>query len=443
MATMRPVRWREGMFLRPHHFQHHDLFLEARQIAYFQAGHSYGWGLVRLEIQEASLANFVFDVKALRAVYPDGALVDVPGNSRLPSRNIDPKGMAVGDPLPVILGLRRLEDRRAATLPEGVGKGETRFLNVEEEAYDVDIGKEPTPVEKLEYDLQLFVGNETTTGYEILPIASVSLTGNQAKPLQMTHGFAPPSLLLSAAPVLHDAARAVVDRLTTVLRKMDDIRGSEKIRELVLYQALAGCLPVLRDMVIVGNVHPRDGYQEMARLAGTLFYRDMRARSFDEIPAYDHQEPGPVFEQLRELIQELSEPVFTERYRRIPMERVGDQFRVGVPAEARKPGVRLFLEIHASDSVPRLRDLMMKARISNPSRVEHLTRFALPGVATEMQAGPPAELPPGQTGTYFRLKIEEGNEWANQVLPANELTLFLLGTPPDVRINLVLVFPGT
>ena len=31
MKIVKPVRWKEGMFLRPQHFQQLDLYLEARE----------------------------------------------------------------------------------------------------------------------------------------------------------------------------------------------------------------------------------------------------------------------------------------------------------------------------------------------------------------------------------------------------------------------------
>lgn len=66
------------MFLRPHHLQQHDLFLESRDIAYMQGLEHYVWGLIALEIQEESLSNFVLAVKSLRAVMPDGTLAPCP-----------------------------------------------------------------------------------------------------------------------------------------------------------------------------------------------------------------------------------------------------------------------------------------------------------------------------------------------------------------------------
>jgi hypothetical protein len=65
----------------------------------------------------------------------------------------------------------------------------------------------------------------------------------------------------------------------------------------------------------------------------------------------------------------------------------------------------------------------------------------MPGVATEAQPGPPPELPPGQKGSYFRLKTEDGTEWTSNVIPAGQLTAYLRDCPPDVAITLLLVFP--
>jgi hypothetical protein len=97
---------------------------------------------------------------------------------------------------------------------------------------------------------------------------------------------------LAASPALHAATRSVVERLATVLRKLDDIRGGEKVRELILYQALAGCLPILRDLVRVGNIHPGSATSRwrasleplLSRPAGSIVRRDSD---------YDHRSPGP------------------------------------------------------------------------------------------------------------------------------------------------------
>ena len=89
MKTLKPVRWKEGMFLRPHHFQQFDLYLESRETARLRALETHAWGLVRLELRKESLDNFSFQVTELEAVLPDGTYIDVPDNSQLPVRSFD------------------------------------------------------------------------------------------------------------------------------------------------------------------------------------------------------------------------------------------------------------------------------------------------------------------------------------------------------------------
>jgi len=430
------------MFLRPHHLQQYDLFLESREVGFFRGLEHYAWGLIDVQFQTDSLDNFVLGVKSLKAVFPDGTLVDVPGNARLPSRQIDKDVFEAGRPLDVILGVRDLEERRPQVAGPGQENSHARYVPVDEEVYDIDAGQDPVAVERMEYDLHFFIGDEPTHGHAVLPLARLSLTGDAAKPIRFASGFSPPALAVSAAPVLHGAARSILERLATVLRDTSKYRGGDKAKELILYQALAGCLPVLKDMVSDGRIHPRRAYQEMARLAGTLYFRDVTNRSFDDIPAYDHQDPGPVFERLRDLIYELSEGIFEEPYRRIPMARSGDQFLAGLPGEVKKQGIKLYLEFLAEDSAPKARIIMMKAKTSGPARMETLQKFALPGIATEPQPGAPHELGPGQPGSYFRLKIEEGTEWATHVLPAGELAVLLVNAPPDLKLNLIVTLPA-
>jgi len=141
------------------------------------------------------------------------------------------------------------------------------------------------------------------------------------------------------------------------------------------------------------------------------------------------------------MIDELSEMDFVQRYQMIPMERIGDIFRAGIPATGRVPGVRVFLQVTAVESQPRVRPLLQSAKVSTPARIETLKQFALPGIATELMPSAPPELPGGQTGSFFRLKLEEGTEWGSNVVPGGALAAFLLGAPQDVKLTLIVIFP--
>jgi len=441
MKVLKPMRWTEGMFLRPQHFQQFDLYLENREYSRFRALETFGWGLLGLELDTDALTNFVLNVKTMRAVLPDGSVIDVPGNARIGARQFDGLMKEVGASLDVAVGVRARDERGPQTLAGDGGTGDARYVTAEEEAFDLDAGRDPAPLERLSYNLRVFMGSEPTDGYEVLTLARLKRSGDAARPVEVDLGFSPPALLLAGSPVLHDAARAVVERLARVLEKLGQKRGGNDPDPLILYYGLSGSLPVLRDMVQEGQVHPRALYHELVRLAGALLYRDKSGRSAGVIPRYDHRDPAPVFLRLRELIFELSEAEFEVGYRRCPMERSGDLFTVVLPAEAKQAGAQFFLELVATESVTQLPLKMMTARVSHPGRIDFLRSNALPGVRVEAQAAPPPALPRGQTATYYRLKHEEG-EWPVHVAPAGEMAVFIMDCPPDVQIALVVVLPG-
>jgi type VI secretion system protein ImpJ len=436
------MRWKEGMFLRPQHFQQYDLYLENREFSRFRCLERFGWGLLQLEIDEEALATFTFDVKRLTAVLPEGALIDVPGNARIGRRPFDALMKEVGRPLDVSIGVRARDDRGPLTASDGQGAGEARFLATEEEAYDLDAGRDPAPLEKLSYNVRIFMGDEPTDGYEAVKVARLERTGDTARPVRHSDGFAPPSLLLGASSVLHGYSRDVVERLTTVLRDIGQKRSGSDPDPLILYYGLAGSLPVLRDMVREGQLHPRAVYHELARLAGALFYRDKQGRSAEQIPHYDHHDAAKVFRALRDLIYELSAIVIARNFRICPMERDGDQFRAALPDEARVSGATFHLDIHATDSAQKLDAMLMTARTSNPGRIQFLRTNALAGVGTRAQPGPPPQLQ-GQhpLGKFFQLKNEDA-EWGTHVVPAGELAVFIMNCPADVKIRLVVVLSG-
>lgn len=439
MKHLKPVRWKEGMFLRPQHLQQYDLYLESREATRFEMYESHGWGLVHLELNESSLRNFVLSVERLRAVLPDGTLVDVPGNAVLPERPFDESVLEPGRPLQVSVGVRLVDPNQAQVPLSTSDDGHPRYRVVDEEVNDLDLGRDPVPIERLDYNLRFFLGDDASHGFEVFPLVRLVRTSDRAQPVRTDPKYSPPAMLLKASPVLHGITRGAYEALVKAVGELGKKRDPNKADTSILYQSLAGCLPVLKDMVKDGLAHPHDVYLEMSRLAGSLFYRDREGRSPDVLPPYDHRNPGPGFENLHDEILKLSEVVYEERYRRLPMERQEDGFACPLPGEIVQAGCRHVLEVHADQSMPRVKTLLMAAKISNPERISTLRDYALPGVPTE-PCDPPAELGPGQTASYFRLKTEH-DEWSTHVVPSGNLRVHVIGAPEDVKMTLVTIFP--
>ncbi len=440
MKILKPMRWKEGMFLRPQHFQQYDLYLENREFSRFRSMQMYGWGLLALDIDTDALTNFVFQVNEFRAVLPDGALIDVPGNARTGGRSFDGMMNEVGRSMDVAIGVRARDDRGPQTLTDSTATGDTRFVSTEEEVYDLDAGRDPAPLEKLSYNLRTFMGDEPTDGYAAIPLVRLRRTGDTARPVEIDPQFSAPALTLAASSALSDATRAIVERLARKLEELGQMRGSNDPDPLLQYAVMSGQLAVLADMVQEGHVHPRSVYHELVRLVGALLFRDSRGRSAEVIPRYNHRDPGPVFASLQDLVFSLCDPRDVRQYERCPMVRAEDQFTVVLPEAAKQSGTKCYIEVETSEAAQQLSMKMMTARISIPSRIEFLRVNGMAGVPTEPQPGPPPALPRGQTGTYYRLKHEE-KEWTTHVSAGGELAVFIMNCPADMAINLVVVMP--
>lgn len=443
MKSLRPVRWKEGMFLRPHHLQQFDLYLETRETERLRAVETHAWGIVRFEVHTEALDNFALHVSELEAVFPDGTYVSVPANAQLPIRSFESQLTEPGRAVDVVLGLRAREERRSQVSPDGESTQQavSRFQSIERDVYDIDAGEGNAPIEMLEYDLRLFFGSESTQGFDVMPLTQVQGTGDPARPVTIVKSFAPPAMSLRGGSALLDSARAVLEHISQVQRELSGRRAGD-VDTAVLYQAVSGSKAVLRDMVKDGRVHPQRVYHEMARLAGALYFRDPQRGSSDDLPTYDHRRPGPVFERLRDEIRRLAWLTVSRQFERFPMQAQGDTFTLApLPEVARKPGARLYLELTADASQPRLAGLMEAAKVSSAAQIETLKRYVLRGVPTERQPGPPPEVHDKPTASYFRLQHEH-EDWARHVVAGGDLAVDILDAPSDISMSLIAIPPA-
>ena len=73
-GRLNPVAWTEGMFLRPQHFQQHDVYLEERLRYHLHALNPHHWGVRELVINEDALADNRFEIQQIEAVMPGGTI---------------------------------------------------------------------------------------------------------------------------------------------------------------------------------------------------------------------------------------------------------------------------------------------------------------------------------------------------------------------------------
>lgn len=73
MKQAHKVVWAEGMFLRPHHFQQSENYLEQYIRSWGMAHNEYYWGFTSLDIDENALRQGNIALNAATGILPDGS----------------------------------------------------------------------------------------------------------------------------------------------------------------------------------------------------------------------------------------------------------------------------------------------------------------------------------------------------------------------------------
>lgn len=94
MSWYSKVLWSEGLFLRPHHLQQSDRYLEHLVEARTRAASPYPWGFSHIEIDRDLAQQSKFAVRRAAGVMPDGTPFDIPNDSPAPPPIEVPDGAA-------------------------------------------------------------------------------------------------------------------------------------------------------------------------------------------------------------------------------------------------------------------------------------------------------------------------------------------------------------
>ena len=84
MTINNRVVWREGLFLRPQHFQQQERAIERQLEIRASSLHPWGWGFTELELERDLLATGRIAVRRARGVLPDGTPFSMPDDDPVP-----------------------------------------------------------------------------------------------------------------------------------------------------------------------------------------------------------------------------------------------------------------------------------------------------------------------------------------------------------------------
>ena len=208
-----PVHWREGLFLRPHHFQAADRYWSELVQTSQQWDQPYGYGLESFEFSPEALANGHLGVRTIRARMRDGTLVSL-GAGQEPDRLSLKQGLVDGaranadlgrafeteSVIRVFLAVPKLKLGQSNVASGGSRNGDAtaaRFHGIRNVIQDEDAGGNDQEVELRQLNVELRLSTQDLSGYEVLPIAQIKRAGDSQAVPRLDVEYVPPVLSIA------------------------------------------------------------------------------------------------------------------------------------------------------------------------------------------------------------------------------------------------------
>ena len=330
MSWMSRIVWSEGMFLRPHHFQQQERFLEHMVQSRCADLTPFSWGFTHLKIDRQALALGRMAVESCSGVLPDGTTFDIPGNDNPPPA-LDIAAEYKGEIIYLALPLARpgTANVRYADQEEGL----ERYVVDEIETKDGVTGSSATStLQVAQPTLRLLIGSSELEEFAHLAVAKI-VERRSDDMLVLDEDFIPPCLDCEVSTrldsyvkeiegLLHHRADAIASRL------VDGGKGIAEVADFLMLQVVNRFEPLYTHYSETTPLHPLAFYETSLQLAGELATFTSSNKRPPDFAIYQHQ-----------ALQETFIPLMRELRRSLSM--VLEQKAVSIPLEERKYGIRV------------------------------------------------------------------------------------------------------
>jgi type VI secretion system protein ImpJ len=416
MTTRRlnPVAWTEGLFLRPHHLQQHELFNEERLRCHLRTLNPFHWGVRELEIDEEALSDHQLVILRLDAVLPGGIIVRHPGNAMVESREFEP----ASERIDVHVGIRHLSATEANTARHGDGVRDVRFLIDAHELPDVALGGAAATIELAHPNVRIFLSGEENAleQYENFKLAEIVATGELKRPFSLSPTYVPPLLAVEGASILHDDVMKIVSQIAAKMRVVAGRTSTIAIADLprmwVRY-TLARLTPVFRHLLSTGETRPFHLYTLLTEAAGSL--STFNYSEPVELPLYDHEDLYACFHALIQFIDAELERVIPDRFKRLKLNFDASQNLYATKelnVQLVDPRNAFYLATKAPIDSQQLIELVVShGKASSQSGVPPLEMLKVTGLRIEHLPGAPTDIGAEAGFEYFKVD-PHGPHWS-------------------------------
>ncbi|MBI6550370.1 type VI secretion system baseplate subunit TssK [Xenorhabdus lircayensis] len=437
MNRSEKVIWTEGMFLRPHHFQQSENYLEAYVRDWGMARIPYYWGFLTLELNQSLLEQGKVMISSASGIFPDGTPFSfTEAYAPAPLQMVE--NQTGGN---VILALPIFRGGREEIIFSERKDSMARFVSVESEVNDfnaMSVGS--ATVQFGQMRLRLMLESDLTPEWTSLSIVHV-VNRTRDNKLQLNSQFIPPLLNCHAHPqvvgfitdlqgLLEQRRQQISQRLLQLGRRND----SEVMDFLLLslVNRYSGQVSHIRNVPLL---HPERLFSEWLQFATELASFSQTRVPDEHLPIYDHDNLTMCFNHLMLQLRQGLSIILEEHAILLPLTEYSHGLNIATLPDANMLNTFSFvLAVYADVSKETLMSRFpAQMKIAPVGRIRELVQLQLPGISICAMPSVPRQIPWHSGYLYFELE-KDGDIW-NQMEKSGGFALHLAGEFPGLNIE--------
>ncbi|HAU4928871.1 type VI secretion system baseplate subunit TssK [Aeromonas hydrophila] len=438
MSSRNRVIWREGLFIKPQHFQqqqrHSDYALHAR----LSALSDYFYGLQSLAINEDYLGFGRIALVGATGILPDGTVFNIPNDDVLPTPLEVTDASVANQKVYLALPL-------SVSGVNEVNQGGQVATRLQAHRHDVrDLHSEGGDVVSLEVgrvSLRLMLEREDRSAYASLAIARI-LDKRPDGGLVLDPNFMPCSISVSAIPTLKrflgESAGLVAERARSLSQRIaaPGQQGVADVAEFMMLQLLNRALPQLSHLARLGTLHPERLHEALVQLCGELMTFTDESRLPPEFSAYRHDDQQVSFEPVMLALRQALSTVLSPRAVSIQLRKHQYGIMVAMVNESElMTSADFVLAVRARMPQEQLRkQLLQQTKVASSDKIRELISLQLPGIPLLPLPVAPRQLPYHAGYSYFQLD-RQSPAW-QMLAVGNTLAFHIAGDFPELDMQL-------
>ncbi|MDO2948051.1 type VI secretion system baseplate subunit TssK [Aeromonas simiae] len=439
MSSRNRVIWREGLFIKPQHFQqqqrHTDYMLHAR----LSALGDYLYGLQSLTINEDYLGFGRIALVSASGVMPDGTVFNLPTDDLLPPPLEITDAALANQKVYLALPL-------AVSGVHEVGEaGQQVATRLQSHRHDIrDLHSEGGDVSALELgrvSLRLMLERDDRSAYASIAIARIQ----DKRPdggLLLDPNFMPCSINVSAIATLkrflEETAGLVGERARSLSQRIaaPGQQGVADVAEFMMLQLLNRAQPQLSHLARLGTLHPERLHEALVQLCGELMTFTDESRLPPAFPAYRHDDQQVSFEPVMLALRQALSTVLSPRAVSLQLRKHQFGVMVAVVGDSElMHSADFVLAVRARMPQEQLRkQLLQQTKIASSDKIRELISLQLPGIPLLPLPVAPRQLPYHAGYSYFQLD-RQSPAW-QMLAQSNTLAFHIAGDFPELDMQL-------